>query len=247
MKLQYMIVIAILILGLAATAAASNIMEGLIDGNRLNKAPEQQAVQTAIEDSKVIETLIANSDRFPGEDFSGIAGPDDLAYGDPYKVALAGKELLTALRDGKGLSSAVLSLPHIWEVPVIFKNNPDQALCSFTVAFHQGTWRVVEIGGFLSQDEINFASSKKKQLTALKKNAIDAGSSYVHLRIASAKIDYMYMESNHQEFFLKMNHRRYHDRRSDVASGEKKRMTRKEVLNEVENRLKELAESGKDH
>ena len=247
MKYRLIILIVLVAISLAATAAAGNIMENLMDNNRLANAPERDAVQSAIDNGKVIDVLIANSDRFLAEDLSSVAGPDDLAYGEPYKVAMANKELVKALLDGKKLSGTVLGLRHIWEVPVVLKNDPEQALCTFTVALHNGAWRVVEVGGFLAKDEIGFAANKAKQLEALRKNALDNGTSYVHLRIPAARMDYLYTESNNQEYFLKMNHRRHAGKNSITPAGDKKKQNRKEVMAEVETRLKELNdEPGKD-
>lgn len=247
MKIKYFSMIIMLIIGLLSTAMANNIMESLIDNNRLGKALEKDAVEAAIVDGNVINTLIANIERFPAEDFSGITGPEDLVYGEPYKVALANKDLLTALQEGKKLSGTVLALPYVWEVPVLLKDNPEKAFCTFIVAFHNNAWRVVEIGGFLAKDEIVFAASKRKQLEVLKKNAVTNGTSCVHIRFSPVKIDYLYVESNNQEIFLPLNHRRNIGKNTDTPGKEKLKQNLKEVKTEIEKRWKELyGEQGKD-
>lgn len=240
MNFKTMFVATLLVISLAATVAAGNIMENLMDGNRLDKAPEREAVQNAIADGKVIDTLIANSEQFGMEELSRVSGADELTYGEPYKVAMANKELVNALLEGRTLAGTIPTLRYIWEVPVILKSDPENPLCTFTVAFHNNAWRVVEIGGFLSREEISFAGSKNKQLGVLKKNAMDSGTSYVHLRIAAARIDYLYTQSGDQEFFIKINHRRRHDQNIDPVSKEKRKLSRKDVRAEVENRLKQL-------
>lgn len=240
MKFKTMLVATFLVIGLAATATAGNIMENLIDGNRLEKAPEKEAVQNAIADSRVIDILISNSDQFLMEDLSRVSGTDELAYGEPYKVAMANKDLVKAILDGKNLAETLPTLRYIWEVPVILKSDPESPLCTFTVAFHNNAWRVVEIGGFLARDEISFASNKNKQLSVLKKNALDSGTSCVHLRIPAARIDYLYTQSGNQEYFLKINHRRRHDQHINAVSKEKVKQSRKEVKAEIENRLRQL-------
>lgn len=215
-----------LISGIQLTAfAASDDLSSML----LNAAPEKVTIQQTIQNSNVTKLLFQNKQNF-NPALANVASQSDLSYGTPYKVVVANEAVTGALLSGDNLAQSITSAPYYWEVPVLASG---KAVTSFMIDKVQGKWQVVEIGAYLSSENIVFSSDVNQLKANLKANALDNASSVTHIRIASVHQDYLYIGGN-QESFIPIRHGQSVTTKDQVQSAqEKSKLTRTEVLNQI--------------
>lgn len=215
-----------LISGIQLTAfAASDDLSSML----LNAAPEKVTIQQTIQNSNVTKLLFQNKQNF-NPALANVASQSDLCYGTPYKVVVANEAVTGALLSGDNLAQSITSAPYYWEVPVLASG---KAVTSFMIDKVQGKWQVVEIGAYLSSENIVFSSDVNQLKANLKANALDNASSVTHIRIASVHQDYLYIGGN-QESFIPIRHGQSVTTKDQVQSAqEKSKLTRAEVLNQI--------------
>ncbi|HEX9060942.1 MAG TPA: hypothetical protein VF941_12240, partial [Clostridia bacterium] len=147
----------------------------------------------------------------------------------------------------KRISKLIKEMPYYWEVPVLLKSNPDKAVGTFTIDNYNGKWQVVEIGGYLPQEEIVFSSKTEKIEAAVNENSIKSPQSIVHIRIPAINTDYIYVDATDQEYYIELEQKKTVDGSGTVTQkvneGRKIKKTSKEVSNKIKN-IKKLS-SGK--
>ncbi|MCX7746121.1 MAG: hypothetical protein N2645_04380 [Clostridia bacterium] len=249
MKIKFSLLLAvIIILGTFVSAFAAEVegIKATLQKDSIETAKENLDVKKAVDKSVVKEIFLKNKDKFRIQGLENVSSTDELAYGTPYKVTLANKELVNTLLSGKKLSGILQSLPYYWEVPIVLKSNPEVPVGSFTVAYFKGGWNVAEIGGYLPGQDISLSENNEKIANTLKENGIEKANSFGHVRIPSLRTDYLYIDTADQELFIPLS--------KSKPVGKKIKQTKAELMSEVGDTLKKgldvkelsIGGSGKD-
>lgn len=180
----------------------------------IETAIKQQSLDMADEKAQ-IEDVMKNSKFNPKEalidlnrsSLSEIESPDELEYGAPYKVVIPNKDVRPALLGGTSLAKSLKESPYYWVVPVLAKRD-SKPVASFTIAYHENKWQIVEVGGYLSPEHSLFSSDPAELADFLKNNSLENTDSFVHFRLLGLHMDFLYLNTKDQEYFIPLIHAR---------------------------------------
>jgi len=208
---MYVFLITLMTFTSVPMAFAAIPVETLTQQQSLDMAKEKSEIEQDINDPKFSpkESLVKDKDVLGRKELVDIKSPNELEYGNAYKVVSADKNVMHALVDGTNLAAVLQTAPYHWEVPVLFKEGASKKpVASFTVAKSDNRWQIVEIGGYLSPEQSYFSSSSEDLIAFLKDNSLKDANSLIHFRILSRHMDFLYVATDDQEYFVPLIHSR---------------------------------------
>lgn len=203
--------IILMVLLLTPMAFADMPIETAINQQSLNKADEKAQIEDIINNSKLNPKrfLVENKNDLNRSSLSKTESPSQLEYGTPYKVVSFNGNAIQALLDGTNLTKSLHSSTHRWEIPVLAtRGSHSEPVASFTIAHHENKWQIVEIGGYLSPEHSLFSSDPAELAAFLKNNSLENIDSFVHLRLLALHMDFLYLDTKDQEYFVPLIHGR---------------------------------------
>jgi len=200
-------------------AFAVKPIETLTKQQSLDMAKEKSEIEQAINDSKYSpknflikykeEFLVKDKDNIGLKELTDIKSTNELEYGNSYKVVIADKNVMQALVNGTNLSTVLQTAPYYWEIPVLLKDgDPKKPVSSFTVDKYDGKWQVAEIGGRLSPEHSYLSSSAEDLIAFFKDHSLQDANSFIHFSILSQHMDFLYVATEDQEYFVPLIHSR---------------------------------------
>ena len=193
------------------TAFAMVPIETLINQQSLDMSKEKHEIQEAINCSKMNpkKFLADHKSDLGRNELQKIKSAAELEYGNAYKVVRANKDTIKALLDGTNLAASLQTSTYHWEVPVLFgKDSLNKPVASFTVAKHENIWQIVQIGGYLSPEQIFLSSNSGELISLFKNKSIENANYFAHFRMLPMRIDFLYIATEHQEYFVPLIHAR---------------------------------------
>lgn len=207
MRIRVSIIVFVLsIFFIVPAAFAAAPISNLIEQEGLDFAKEKVEVKKAVNSSKPKEFLVKHKNDLGYKELVDINSPTEMISGSPYRVVIANRPVVETLLNGGNLSEFLASAPHHWEVPLLANNK--KPVASFTIDFSEGTWQVVEMGGYLSPEHSAFSGDPKKITAFFKTNGKLDGDKFTHFRIPSLHMDFLYLATNNQEYFVPLIHSR---------------------------------------
>lgn len=231
-------IIVLMMLFFAPMAFADMSIENAINQQSLDIADEKAQIEDIIRNSKLNPKrfLVENKDDLNRSSLSKTESPSELEYGTPYKVVSFNGNAIQALLDGTNITKSLHSSTHRWEIPVLAtRGSHSEPVASFTIAHHENKWQIVEIGGYLSPEHSLFSSDSAELAAFLKNNSLENTDSFVHFRLLGLHMDFLYLDTKDQEYFVPLIHGR--DELYGLHS--KTIYTRDEVMSAIGPTLKE--------
>ncbi|MEG6617636.1 hypothetical protein V6C27_14665 [Peptococcaceae bacterium 1198_IL3148] len=212
MKLDKCVLLIILISFIYVSVAFAAVpTEALINQQSLDTAKEKSKIEEAINLSKMNpkQFLVDKKNILNRNELTEIKSATELEYGNAYKVVSINKNVIQALLDGTNLATILQTTPYYWEFPVLFrKDSVIKPVASFKMAKHNNEWQVVEIGGYLSPEQINFSSNTAELNNILKNKSLGKVDSFIHFRWYSIHSDFLYISTEGKEYFVPLIHGR---------------------------------------
>lgn len=195
----------LMMLFFALMACTDMSIETAIKQQSLDMADEKAQIEDVMKNSNPKGALV----DLNGSSLSEIESPDELEYGTPYKVVIPNKDFRQALLDGTSLAKSLKEPPYYWIVPVLAKRGSDsKPVASFTIAHYENKWQIAEIGGYLSPEHSLFSSDPAELAAFLKNNSLENADSFVHFRMLGLHMDFIYLNTKDQEYFVPLIHAR---------------------------------------
>lgn len=190
----------------STTAWASNSTENAIDQKSYKKAREFELVkQSSVEvDERLLHFINRQSNDTGEKKASDIKSSKDLLKADPYKVYMASEKLINALIEDKSIEEALSDTNYRWEFPVRTKTN--KHLTVFGVEYFEGKWQAVELGDYLSPDQIALVGDQKKLAKYLEDKSIITADTFAHIRFPFLHTDFLYIFSQGKETFIPLSY-----------------------------------------
>lgn len=235
-KISILFIIALMVVYMIPVALADSPISELVYKQTINNAREKQNVEKAITDSNNQEFLAQNKDIMGRNELKVIEKPEDVQYGTPYKVIIANKDVITTMLSGEPISNALLNAPYYWEAPILVGSTESKIVAaSMTIDKLNDKWQVVETGGYLSPQLIDFSSNYGKIIAIIQGNGINEASSILHFRIPSLHSDFIYIADNNNEKFIPL----FHNRETLYGLSNLKVYSQDEIINAIGPVLKE--------
>ncbi len=201
--------ITLMILFFAPMAFANMPIETAISQQSLNMADEKDQVEDVIKKSDVKQFLVEYKKELNRKSLSDIESPTELEYDTPYKVVIPDNDTMQDLLNGTNLAKSLKTCPYRWIVPVLAEKGSHMVpVASFSIAHRESKWQVVEIGGYLSPEQIMFISDSEKLAAFFKNNSLKNTDSFVRLQLLGLHMDLLYLDAKDQEYFVPLIHAR---------------------------------------